>query len=137
MKRILCVMALLMATSPAFAEAPTRKFVTAIEVRDKATMYAKHRVHLGFSCRTGPEGEMPNLKQARLGDTVFVGKYSFKVGVIEAITFSEDLKTTSGVVLAQKGDTQCVLAANEKSLPYDKKRCDEVWMFIPKCKVIE
>ena len=41
------------------------------------------------------------------------------------------------LVLAQKGDTQCVLAANEKSLPYDKKRCDEVWMFIPKCKVIE
>ena len=57
--------------------------------------------------------------------------------MIEAVSFSEDLKTNSGKVLAQKGDTQCVLAADEKALPYEEKRCDALWMFVPKCRVIE
>lgn len=137
MKKILLFVASLSIAALAHAEAPVRKKVSAVEVLDKATMYSKTKIYLGFSCRTAPEGDMPALKQVKLGDSVFVGKYSFKVGVIEAVTFSEELKTTTGVVLAQKGDTQCVLAPDEKSLPYDKKRCDEVWMFIAKCRVVE
>ena len=87
--------------------------------------------------RTAPEGEIEWLKQVRIGDTVFLDKHSFKVGVIEAVSFSEDLRTKDGKVLAQKGDTQCAIAANEKALPYDKKRCDALWVFTPKCRVVE
>lgn len=103
--------------------------MTAIEALDKATMYSRQKVYLGVSCRTAPEGDVEWLKQAKIGDTVFLGKHSFKVGIIETVAFSEDLKTKGGKLLAAKGDTQCVLAANEQSLPYDQKRCDGLWVF--------
>ena len=59
-----------------------------------------------------------------------------QVGVIEAVSFSEDLRTKDGRVLAQKGDVQCAIAADEKALPYDKKRCDALWLFTSKCRVV-
>ncbi len=121
----------------ALAAGPTMTRVTAIEALDKATMYSRQKVYLGVSCRTAPEGDVEWLKQAKIGDTVFLGKNSFKVGIIETVAFSEDLKTKGGKLLAAKGDTQCVLAANEQSLPYDQKRCDGLWVFIPKCRVTD
>ena len=124
-------------TPSALAAGPTPQRVTAIEILDKATLYRKSSAYLGFSCRTAPEGDIDWLKKARLGDSVFLGKHSFKAGVIEAITFTEDLRTKDGRVLAAKGDTQCVLAADERALPYDEKRCDGMWVFIPKCRVVE
>lgn len=129
--------ALLTASSAALAASPTPTRVNAIDALDKATLYSRQKAYLGFSCRTAPEGEIEWLKKARLGDTVFLGKHSFKVGVIEAITFPDDLRTKDGKVLAAKGDTQCVLAANAQALPYDEKRCDGLWVFIPKCRVVE
>lgn len=128
---------LALAATPAHAAGPTPQRVTAIEILDKATLYRKSSAYLGFSCRTAPEGDIEWLKKARLGDSVFLGKHSFKAGVIEAITFTEDLRTKDGRVLAAKGDTQCVLAADERALPYDEKRCDGMWVFIPKCRVVE
>ncbi|SDH63577.1 hypothetical protein [Propionivibrio dicarboxylicus] len=125
------------AAMAALAAGPTPQRVTAIEALDKATLYRKSNAYLGFSCRTAPEGDIEWLKKARLGDSVFLGKHSFKAGVIEAITFTEDLRTKDGRVLAAKGDTQCVLAADERALPYDEKRCDGMWVFIPKCRVVE
>ena len=135
--RHLLLLAAVFATANALAAGPVMTRVTAIEALDKATMYSQERAYLGFSCRTAPEGEIEWLKQAKIGDAVFLGKHSFKVGLIEAVAFSEDLKTKDGKVLAAKGDTQCVLAANEQSLPYDKKRCDGRWVFIPKCRVVQ
>ena len=137
MKKYFSLCVSLVVCQAVFAAEPVKTKVRAIDVLDKATMYSKTKVYLGVSCRTAPEGDMPSLKQVRLGDTVFVGKHSFKVGVIEAVSFSEDLKTSNGKVLAQKGETQCVLAADEKALPYEEKRCDALWMFVPKCRVIE
>ena len=136
MKNFLSVLAAALCASAAHAVNPAMARVEAVELLDKATMYAKTPLYLGVSCRTAPEGEIGWLKQVKLGDTVFLGKHSFKVGVIEAVSFSEDLRTKDGRVLAHKGDTQCAIAANEKALPYDKKRCDALWVFTPKCRVL-
>ncbi len=136
MKKLLSILAAFLSVSVAHAASPTMTRVEAVELLDKATLYAKKPLYLGVSCRTAPEGEIEWLKQVRIGDTVFLGKHSFKVGVIEAVSFSEDLRTKDGKVLAQKGDTQCAIAANEKALPYDKKRCDALWVFTPKCRVV-
>ena len=135
--KLILLLALFVTANAAIAASPTMTRVTSMEALDKATMYSRKSVYLGVSCRTSPEGEVEWLKQAKIGDTVFLGKHSFKVGIIETVTFSEDLKTTDGKLLAAKGDTQCVLAANEQSLPYDKKRCDGLWVFIPKCRITQ
>ena len=140
MKPILSLAALLslfIGTPSALAAAPVTKRVNAIEAMEKATLYSKKSAYLGFSCKTAPEGDITWLKQARLGDSVFLGKFSFKIGVIESVTFAEDLRTKDGKVLVAKGSTQCVLAENERALPYDEKRCDGLWVFIPQCRVIE
>lgn len=137
MKQIFLLAALLAAISPTQAANPVTARVKAIEALDKATLYSKKSAYLGFSCKTAPEGNIEWLKQARLGDTVFLGKFSFKLGVIESVVFTEDLRTKDGKVLVAKGTTQCVLAESERSLPYDEKRCDGLWVFIPQCRVLE
>ena len=136
MRKNVFLLAAFLCASSVHAAAPEVKRVEAVEMLDKAVMYSKKRVHFGISCRTAPEGEVTGLKQAKIGDTVFFGKISFRIGVIEAVSFSEDLLAKDGRVLVRKGDVQCAMAADEKALPYDQKRCDALWVFTSRCRVV-
>ncbi len=113
-----------------------RQHVEAVEMLDKATMYSKTPRFLGVTCRTAPVGDVAGLKQVKIGDTLSLGNFSIKVGVIEAVSFSEDLVAKDGRVLVRKGEVQCAVAANERALPYEKRRCDALWVFTPRCRVI-
>lgn len=113
-----------------------RQHVAAVELLDTATMYSKTPMYLGISCRTAPVGEVAGLKLVRVGDTVSLGKSSIKVGVIEAVSFSEDLVAKDGRVLVRKDELQCAIAANERALPYDQKRCDALWVFAARCRIV-
>ena len=113
-----------------------RQHVQAVEMLDKATMYSKTPRFLGVTCRTAPVGEVAGLKQVKVGDTVSLGDFSIKVGVIEAVSFSEDLVAKDGQVLVRKGEVQCAVAANERALPYDQRRCDALWVFASRCRIV-
>jgi hypothetical protein len=45
-----------------------------------AVMYTHEKVLLGLSCRSGPVGKLNDLSEVRIGDTLTVGIYSFRVG---------------------------------------------------------
>ncbi len=92
---------------------------TAVEVAGgTATLLSHESILFGLSCNSGPVGDLPNLRQVKLGDTVTLKKYSFHVGLIKVTRFLEDMGW-GGNTIAKKGDIVCVLAADEKALPSD------------------
>ena len=108
----------------------------AVEVLDQSAALLSHEsVFLGLSCKSGPVGALPNLRQVKIGDTISFKDYSFQVGLIEVTKFLEDVRS-SGHTIAKKGDIVCVLAADEKSLPY-KDRCKALWVRIAKCHPLQ
>jgi hypothetical protein len=110
-----------------------RSRAVAVEVLDQsATLLSHESVLLGLSCKSGQIGELPNLRQVKIGDIISYKDYSFRVGLIEVTKFSEDMKS-GGQTIAKKGDIVCVLAADERSLPYED-RCKALWVRIAKCR---
>ena len=90
---------------------------------------------LGLSCSSGPVGDLEKIKQIKIGDTIRLKKYSFRVGLIQATKYFEDF-SWNGNTIARKGDTVCVLAADAKSLPSEND-CEALWVRIPKCRLIQ
>jgi hypothetical protein len=108
---------------------------TSVEVASgTATLLSHESVLFGLSCSSGPVGDLPNLKQVELGDTITLKNYSFRVGVIEVTRVLEDM-SWAGETIAKKGDIVCVLAADEKALPSDDD-CEALWVHIPQCRPI-
>ena len=107
-----------------------------IEVVDgDAVMYTHEKVLLGLSCRSGPVGKLSDLSEVRIGDTLTLGIYSFRVGIIEVTRYGRDIKS-SGQTIAKKGDTECILAASSAMLPYEDK-CQALWVRIKNCQPLE
>lgn len=124
--------------SPSSVQAiePERSRAVAVEVLDQsATLLSHESVLLGLSCKSGPVGKLPNLRQVKIGDVISYKDYSFRVGLIEVTRFSEDMKS-GGQTIARKGDIVCVLAADERYLPYED-RCKALWVHIPKCRPLQ
>ncbi len=108
---------------------------TVVEVLDQpATLFSHESVLFGLSCKSGPVGELHNLHQVKIGDTISHKAYSFRVGLIEVTKFLEDARW-GGETIAKKGDVVCVLAADEESLP-SEGRCKALWVRIPKCRPV-
>lgn len=101
----------------------------------KATLLSHESIWLGLTCRSGSVGRFSNLKQVKLGDTIKHEKYSFRVGLIEVTHYLEDFKWGKDVI-AKKGDTVCVIAADKSALPSEHD-CDALWLRIPKCRPIQ
>ncbi|MEE8113378.1 MAG: hypothetical protein V3T23_03390, partial [Nitrososphaerales archaeon] len=108
---------------------------TAVEVAGGTATLLSHESFLfGLSCRSGPVGDLPNLRQVKLGDTITLKDYSFRVGLIEVTRFLDDA-SWGGNTIAKKGDIVCVLAADERALPSDDD-CEALWVRIPKCRSV-
>ncbi len=108
----------------------------AIEVLEQsATILSHESILLGLSCKSGPVGELPNLRHVKIGDTISYKDYSFRVGLIKVTKFLEDARW-SGQTIAKKGDIVCVLAADERSLP-SEDRCKALWVRISKCRPLQ
>jgi len=101
----------------------------------KAVLNTHESVLLGLSCKSGPVGTVQGVSVVKLGDTVTAGGKSFRVGIIEVTKYNEDAKWGKEI-LARKGDVVCVLAPDEKSLPYDDD-CEAIWVNAPGCRVLE
>lgn len=113
-----------------------RSRAVAVEVLDQsATLLSHESILLGLSCKSGPIGELPNLRQVMIGDVISYKNYSFRVGLIEVTKFLEDAKS-GGQTIANKEDIVCVLAADERSLPYED-RCKALWVRIAKCRPLQ
>jgi hypothetical protein len=124
--------------SPSFVQAiePETSRAVAVEALDQsATLLSHESVLLGLSCKSGPVGELPNLRQVKIGDVITYKGYSFRVGLIEVTKFFEDMKSGRQTI-AKKGDVVCVLAADERSLPYED-RCKALWVRIAKCRPLQ
>ncbi len=100
-------------------------------VGGSAKLLSHESILLGLSCRSGPVGDLPNLSQVSIGDTITLGKYTFKVGLIEVTKYLEDA-SWRGNTIAKKGDIVCVVAADEKALPHEDD-CEALWVRIPNC----
>lgn len=74
---------------------------------------------------------MPSLRRVEIGDQIVLGKYSFRVGIIEVVRYKQDIKATG----AKAGDVECILAPDEKRLPYNDK-CDALWVRITNCRAL-
>lgn len=103
--------------------------------RGNAVMHSHERILLGLSCRSGPVGTLTGLSGIQLGDTLSLGKHSFRVGVIEVTRYSRDMRF-GGQTIARKGDIECVLAASRAMLPYDDD-CHALWVRITDCHPLE
>ena len=127
---MMCALAL-----PGHAADPVTIRASAVEVLEgSATLFSHESVFLGMSCKSGPVGELSALRTVRVGDKISLGKYSFRVGVIEVTKHSQDVQV-GGKTIAKAGDVECVMAADEKTLPYGDK-CNALWVRAAKCGLL-
>ena len=118
------------------ATEPQTSRAVAVEALDQsATLLSHESMLLGLSCRSGPVGQLPNLRLVKIGDVITYKGYSFRVGLIEVTKFTEDMKSGRQTI-AKQGDVTCVLAADEQSLPYEN-RCKALWVLIAKCRPLQ
>ncbi|MGH8617171.1 MAG: hypothetical protein ACREUW_05730 [Burkholderiales bacterium] len=106
----------------------------AIEVLDGSASLLS-REFVGQSCTVKPRIALPEAHEVRIGDTIGVEGYSFKVGLIEVDTHLDDI-TFNDQVIAKAGDVVCLLAAGEKSWPY-AFTCNALWVRVGKCRPLE
>ncbi len=134
MKKLVLLFALLSMVSPVAWSLDVAEFrAQSIDVsRGKAVLYSHESALLGLSCKSGPIGEVTNRSTISLGDEIRVGKYEFRVGLIQVTRFNEDLRGPGTEVIARRGDLVCVLAANERALP-SKDDCDAIWVRVTNC----
>ena len=137
LSRVICGLSLFLAGLGVVHALEVEEYrATAVEVAGgTATLLSHESILSGLSCRSGPVGELPNLRQVKLGDAITLKNYSFRVGLIEVTRFLEDA-SWGGNTIARKGDVVCVLAANESALPSDDD-CEALWVRIPKCRPLQ
>jgi len=111
----------------ASADGPMANPVTGIEVlRGPVTLH-------GFDpdCHSIVLGELPHIKRIKLGDTIALKQYTFKVGLIDAAIAMTD-GATDGKPLYKKGDLVCLVA--ERALPTQDSGCNRLWVRVPSCR---
>jgi hypothetical protein len=135
-RAVFVIVACLLGPSTVQALETIKSRAMAVEALDQsATLLSHESILFGLSCKSGPVGELPDLRQVKIGDTISYKSYSFTVGLINVTKLFEDARW-GGETIAKKGDIVCVLAADERSLP-SEDRCKALWVYIPKCRPLQ
>ena len=131
--RFVAAVLLILVSFPTMADDSVTSQAHEIDVsRSKITLLINEPKMMGLTCFSGPIGELNGLSRIKIGDTIKYGKYKFSVGIIQATKFYSEF-AFGGEVFARKGETVCVVAANNAALPSEDD-CDALWLRIRDCR---
>ena len=127
---------LLILSSTSFPESVEVRQVEKIIIQNGEAKLLQHEsIMFGLSCKSGPIAQINDLTTLKINDEFKYQDLSFRIGLIQATTFNEDM-IYNGKILGLKGQTTCAVAEDESQLPYEDD-CSALWLAVQDCIVVE